>query len=114
MPKDVFNTESIDWENIKSQVLLRNVESVTYEFWDPKTKKWVDNLDLIPQGNYLFRGVKIILKWLDPDGVEVNIIRVFRPLFPNFTPEDMYKLEKQDDSKDENADDSENPEDTGA
>lgn len=98
MPHDVFHKESIAWDDVKSQILLRNVESVNYEFWNPKTRKWVDNLDIIEQGNHLFRGVKILLKWIDPDGIEVDIIRVFRPLFPNFTPEDMYKLETQSDA----------------
>lgn len=94
-PNDVYNTEAVEWGNIKSQVLLRNVESVLFEFWNPTTRKWVDNLDLIKNGNHLFRGVKLTLEWIDPDGIETKFIRVFRPLFPNFQPEDMYKLEKE-------------------
>lgn len=102
MPHDVFHKEDIVWEDVKSQILLRNVDSLKFEFWNPKTRKWVDNLDLIEQGNHLFRGVKILLNWIDPDGIEVEIIRVFRPLFPNFKPEDMYKLELENDpEKDE-------------
>jgi prepilin-type N-terminal cleavage/methylation domain-containing protein len=102
MPHDVFHKEDIVWEDVKSQILLRNVDSLKFEFWNPKTRKWVDNLDLIEQGNHLFRGVKILLNWIDPDGIEVEIIRVFRPLFPNFKPEDMYKLELESDpEKDE-------------
>lgn len=97
MPHDVFHKEDILWEDVKSQILLRNVDSLKFEFWNPKTRKWVDNLDLIEQGNHLFRGVKILLNWIDPDGIKVEIIRVFRPLFPNFKPEDMYKLELESD-----------------
>lgn len=94
-PNDVYNTEAVDWSKIKSQVLLRNVESVLFEFWNPATRKWVSSLKLIKNGNYLFRGVKITLKWIDPDGIETTHIRVFRPLFPKFEPEDMYKLEQK-------------------
>jgi prepilin-type N-terminal cleavage/methylation domain-containing protein len=98
MPNDVFNPESIDWSNVKSQVLLRNVEKVLWEFWNPETRKWVDNLDLIKNGNHLIRGIKLTFEWVDPDGIVVPFIRVFRPLYPQFEPEDMYKLEKQNDA----------------
>lgn len=94
-PNDIFNTDSVDWSKIKSQVLLRNVESVEYQFWNPDSKKWVDSLDTIKNGNHLFRGVKMTLVWFNPDGIETTFIRVFRPLFPKFEPEDMYKLEKE-------------------
>jgi len=91
---DVFNNESIDWSKIKSQVLLRNVESIKYEFWDPEQRKWFDNLRSINNGERIFRGIRITLKWLDPYENEQFFIRTFRPLFPYFKPEDMYELER--------------------
>lgn len=98
-PNDVYNTEAVDWSRIKSQVLLRNVEKLTFEFWNPSTKKWVESLDVIKNGNHLFRGVKVTLDWIDPNGIEVKFIRVFRPIYPKFEPEDMYKLEKENDAE---------------
>ncbi len=95
-PKNVFSNETIDWSKIKSQVLLRNVDSIKVEFWDVKNKKWVDNLRLIDNGEKLFRGIRISLKWISTDEVEQLYVRTFRPLTPFFIPEDMYKLASPD------------------
>jgi prepilin-type N-terminal cleavage/methylation domain-containing protein len=92
---DVFNNTAVDWSRIKSQVLLRNVENIKFEFWNPSTQKWVDSLDVVKHGKHLFRGVKLTLEWIDPTGNKAEIIRVFRPLMPNFEAEDMYKLERE-------------------
>lgn len=96
--ENVYDRESVDWSRIKGQILLRNVDKIVWEFWNPATRKWVTNLAVIKNGNHLLRGVKLTIDWLDPDGAEVKIIRVFRPLFPNFEPEDMYALERQNDA----------------
>lgn len=93
--KDVFNNEQIDWDDIKSQVLLRNVESLKFEFWDQEKRKWVDNIRLIQNGDRIVRGIRITLKWIGTAEEEQIHVRVFRPLFPSFTPEDLYQLARQ-------------------
>jgi len=93
VPNNVYSPDSIPWDKVKAQVLLRGIESLEYEFWNPETKKWTDNMDLIKDGNHLIRGLKIKMEWNAPDGSLRTYIRVFRPLFPQFTPENMYKLE---------------------
>ncbi len=92
VPHDVFNHDPIPWDKVKGQVLLRGVERIDYEFWNPETKKWVDSLDLIKDGNNLIRGLRVKLEWNAPDGAKRTYYRVFRPLFPQYTPENMYKL----------------------
>lgn len=89
---DVFNPELLDWDDVKTQVLLRNVEQVQFEFWNPANRKWTDNLSTIQDGQHVIRGIKITLNWIDYDGIEREMIRIFRPLFPNFTPENLYQF----------------------
>ncbi len=90
--EDAFTNEQIDWSNVKSQVLLRNVEKISFEFWDFENRKWVDNIRLIKDGDKLFRGVRITLVWMSFDNIEQTFVRTFRPLYPHFIPEDLYKL----------------------
>jgi prepilin-type N-terminal cleavage/methylation domain-containing protein len=91
---DIYNSKEIDWDDVKTQVLFRKVLKLTFEFWDNKSQKWVENLDIIKDGNHLIRGLRVTIKYLDPSNVEMSTIRVFRPLFPNYVPEDMYKYLK--------------------
>ena len=92
---DVFNPDGVKWGDLKKQVLLRNVESLQFEFWNPDTRKWVDNIELITNGRFLVRGVKVTLEWMTPEETTIKYIRIYRPLFPQFTPENMYELAKQ-------------------
>jgi len=89
---DVFNSEYLEWDKVKAQVLLRHIQKINFEFWNPATRKWTDNLSTIKDGKHLIRGVKVTLNWVDYTGVEREFIRVFRPLFPNFEPENMYQF----------------------
>jgi prepilin-type N-terminal cleavage/methylation domain-containing protein len=90
--KDIFSPDAIDWDDIKSQVLLRKVISITFEFWNPATKKWTDNLELIKNGYQIIHALRILIDYYDSDNLEIKSVRVFRPLYPEFTPEDMYKF----------------------
>lgn len=97
-PQDPFNREGFDWEDIKPQVLLRNVEKISFEYWSYERKKWVDNYDLIKDSNHIIYGIKVILEWVDKNGFEETFIKVYRPNFPRFIPEDMYELKKPQDA----------------
>ena len=35
--EDVFNQEEIQWDDVKSQALLRNIEKLVFEFWNDET-----------------------------------------------------------------------------
>ena len=93
-PQDPFNPEGFNWEDIKAQVLLRNVEKISFEYWSRKRNKWVDNVSLVQNAKNIIYGIKVILEWVDADGFEQTFIRVYRPNFPYFIPEDMYELKK--------------------
>ena len=91
---DPFNPNGFEWEDIKAQVLLRNVKSLKLEYWSPERKKWVDNPDLVKEGKYILRGIKATLEWVNRNGFEETFVRVYRPNFPMFKAEDMYDLMK--------------------
>lgn len=91
---NIYGKEEVDWENTKSQILMRKVQSLNFEFWNPQGKKWVSSLDIIKDGAHKFHAVRVTIKYLDPDDVEVTSVRIFRPNFPKFKPEDMYKFLK--------------------
>lgn len=92
---DIYNSSEIEWDKIKRQVLLRNVESLKIEFWDPIKQKWKENLDTIKDGKLILRGLKMTITYIDDSGAKLLYVRVYRPLYPQFTPEDMYKLQKE-------------------
>lgn len=94
-PDDPFSVESIQWDKIKGQILLRNVEKLTFQFWDYNQRKWFDDLDLVIDGRHKVNAVKIYLEWLDKENNKLTYERIFRPLFLHFNPEDMYKLMKK-------------------
>ena len=90
--QDIYNTEEIDWENIKAQVLHRKIVSLVFEFWDPKKFKWTENLKTIKNGQNIIYAVRVKIEYLNSDNLEQETLRIFRPLFPEFTPEDRYKF----------------------
>ena len=91
-PTDVFKESNFEWEDVKSQILLRGVIKILFEFWNPENQKWTDNLEIIKYGKNIIYALKITLDYVDEDGEPKKSIRIFRPLFPEFTPEDMYKF----------------------
>ncbi len=90
LTKNIYAAETIDWEDIRHQVLMRRVKELVFEFWNPANEKWTDNLDTIQNGFQKFYALKVKIKYLDLEGNEFYSERIFRPLFPEFTPEDMY------------------------
>ncbi len=93
--KDIFSPEDIPWSDVKSQVLLRNVDRFVFEFWNPKTSKWTDNLQTITQGVHRIYAVKVNLTFFDILNAQRYTERIFRPLFSDFQAEDVYKFLKQ-------------------
>jgi prepilin-type N-terminal cleavage/methylation domain-containing protein len=87
---DPYNNERIDIDGnkIKGAVLLKNVEQLQFQFWDPTKRKWETSLRSIIGGENILRGVKILLTWYDDSGNKRSLQRVFRPLWPMVAPKD--------------------------
>lgn len=91
---NIYGREEIEWDIIKSQVLMRKVISLVFEFWNPRTRKWTENLDTISSGSNILHALRVTMKYYDPDNIETTTVRIFRTLFPAFDPEDMYRFLK--------------------
>lgn len=89
---NVFSSMEIDWSDVKSQTLLRKISKLSFEFWDDKAQKWRDGLDTIKNGYYLIRAVRVTIDYFDQNNNPTTTQRIFRPLFPKFEAEDMYKF----------------------
>ena len=98
-PDNPFTPEPIPWDDLKGQVLLRNIENLTIEMWDRDQAKWQENMDIIKNGKYKIEGLKVTLNWIDKDNNPYEFVRVIRPLQPHFEPEDMYQLQLEDATK---------------
>lgn len=77
-----------DADRVKGAVLLKNVESLEFQFWDFKRRKWENSLKSIQDGENLIRGVRILLSWYDSQGHKRTTTRIFRSHWPMVTPED--------------------------
>lgn len=73
---------------IKAAILLENVESLEFQYWDYTKKKWETSLKAIQNGESLVRGVKLIISWYDSQGMKRKSERLFRSHWPMVTPQD--------------------------
>lgn len=80
---------NVDDSKIKPVVLLKNVETLEFQYWDYSRRKWETSLKTIQQGEHLVRGVKILLTWYDSTGNKRTTERTFRTNWPIVTPEDL-------------------------
>ncbi|MBT4793258.1 MAG: prepilin-type N-terminal cleavage/methylation domain-containing protein [Halobacteriovoraceae bacterium] len=89
--ENVFDKNEIDWSKVKEQVLLRKVTKLKFEFWNPETFKWTENIDTIKDGHHIIYALRVTIEYYDMDNLPKISVRVLRPLFPEFKPENMYK-----------------------
>lgn len=88
---DPYSPERFDLtsanNDIKGGIVLQNVDTLEFQFWDYKRKKWETNLRSVTDGEKILRGVKIIISWWDSTGKR-TAERIFRPHWPTVTPQD--------------------------
>jgi prepilin-type N-terminal cleavage/methylation domain-containing protein len=77
-------SDDLNWSDVKAQVLLTNVKSVEFSFWDERTKKYVTSILELNENKNLIRSIKLNLVWIDEDNHEQKIEKNFRILFPFF------------------------------
>jgi prepilin-type N-terminal cleavage/methylation domain-containing protein len=89
---DPYSDKRIDVEDIervKGAVLLRNVESLEFQYWDFQKRKWESTLRSIPQGENVVRGIKVAIAWYDSTGNKRTSTRIFRTHWPLVVPQDQ-------------------------
>jgi prepilin-type N-terminal cleavage/methylation domain-containing protein len=81
---DPYDDKRINVEDgkVKAGILLENVESLEFQFWNPNRKAWETNIKTVPAGENALRGVQISLVWYDTQGIKRTTVRVFRTLWP--------------------------------
>lgn len=89
--ENIYNKE-FNWDSVKEYPLLKDIKTFQFEFWNAKTEKFVDRLELMSTDQNTPRLIKVKMTWINNDNNEVNIERTFRPLFPFF---DTIKDEKE-------------------
>ncbi|MCY4643602.1 MAG: hypothetical protein OXB88_03200 [Bacteriovoracales bacterium] len=91
---NVYNSD-FNFQDLKPMVLMNNVLSYTFLFWDDRAKKWEESLSLLRgRGEKsLLRGLKLEIKWKrSVDQVEEFSSRTFRTMWPYFKPENLNKI----------------------
>jgi prepilin-type N-terminal cleavage/methylation domain-containing protein len=78
----------IESDKVKGAVLLRNVESLEFQFWDLSKRKWETSLRSIPQGENILRGMRVLVTWYDGQGIKRSTSRIFRTHWPLVAPQD--------------------------
>lgn len=76
--------KEFDWDNTENQVLLQNVKSITFQFFDRAKEKWVDRLKETGLDQETPRAMRVKLTWINLSENEVEFTRVYRPLWPYF------------------------------
>jgi len=87
---DPYDDERIDPEKstVKAAILLENVESLEFQFWNMNSKRWETSLRSVPGGENALRGVKILITWYDASGIKKSVARIFRNHWPMEVPQD--------------------------
>jgi len=90
-PDDPYDDKRIDPDSdlVKGAVLLRNVESLEFQFWNLDTRKWETSLSTIKNGQSLLRGVRMLITWYDNNGVKRTADRIYRNPWPLVAPTDQ-------------------------
>jgi prepilin-type N-terminal cleavage/methylation domain-containing protein len=77
-----------DEEHVKGAVLLENVESLEFQFWNLTSRKWESNLRSVPGGENALRGVRLLVTWYDSTGYKRSVSRIYRNHWPMEVPQD--------------------------
>ncbi len=85
-----YDDERLDPENstVKAAVLLENVESLEFQFWNMNNKRWETSLRAVPGGESSIRGVKLMITWYDSSGNKKSVSRIYRNHWPMEVPQD--------------------------
>ena len=81
-----INPEDVD--HVKGAVLLENVESLEFQFWNINSKKWETNLRSAPDAENSIRGVRLLVTWYDSTGFKRSVSRIYRNHWPMQVPQD--------------------------
>ncbi len=70
-----------DWSKVNGYPILSNIKEFEFSFWDRGKQKFVTNIDHLNRTKIPIEAVKLKLVWIDKNGFENPLERVFRPLY---------------------------------
>ncbi|MBF0312253.1 MAG: prepilin-type N-terminal cleavage/methylation domain-containing protein [Oligoflexia bacterium] len=82
--EDPFSLEKIDWEKVKAYPVLSRITAFEFNFWDEKSKKFLESLTEVENGKQLLRAFKIKFTWMNKQGVELEESKIIRTNWPYF------------------------------
>lgn len=93
--EDIYNP-NMDWDKVKQHIVINNLKEFKFEFWNPKTEKYVSSLKLLNETKETPRIVLVKLTVQTPRGETYETQRSYRPLWPYFDSkaalEEKYKF----------------------
>lgn len=112
---DPYNN-NIDWEKEKAHILLDNISTLKFSYWDQEKKEYVDSTASLNEKQKYVRLARIEFTWIDRNGLENEVSRTFRSLsipydsskevqknksIPSGTSKDLPLTERPGDNDDE-------------
>jgi prepilin-type N-terminal cleavage/methylation domain-containing protein len=88
--KDPYAPERASLDKVKHYTLLEKITKWEWLFWSPKEKKFVDNINNIPNGIHNLKAIKIKMSWVDLQGSINDEERIFYRLWPE--PQELKTL----------------------
>jgi prepilin-type N-terminal cleavage/methylation domain-containing protein len=83
---------NLNWADVKEQVVLSNLKSLEFNFYDERNKKWITSLSDLNENKNSIRSLKVLFTWMSGENAEQKFEKIFRVVTPYFNT-------KQDDLK---------------
>ncbi len=105
--------DGFDWDKVKPHILLDNLKSLSFSYWDQEKKDYVDSLDNISSKQLVARLIRLELIWIDRNNLENQLDRSFRALnIPFDASEELKKNTKKKNFETTPADDTSDSDNT--
>lgn len=75
---------NLNWDQARPQVLMGNVKSLEFSFWDERNKKFVSSILDLNENRNAIRFLKMDLVWIDENNTEQSVSKNYRVLYPYF------------------------------
>ncbi len=76
--------DSFEWDKIKSNVLLNNVEKFQFFFWSDDKEDYVESLSDLSEKQRIARLMKATLTWVNKNGFKIETAKTFRTIWPTY------------------------------
>ena len=74
----------INWSEAKAQVLLTQVKSLEFSFWDERAKKFQTSIQDLNEIKNQLRSIRMQMVWIDEDNHEQKVDKTYRVGYPVF------------------------------